>query len=73
MYIFLQIDQKHYNIGITNNLARKISEHKNKLLDGITKRYSLDKLVYFEVFNNLNYAIRRKKQLKTDPDSGKLI
>jgi putative endonuclease len=50
--------------GITNNLTRIIYEHKNKLLEGFTKKYNINKLVYFEVFNNPDDAIRREKQIK---------
>jgi putative endonuclease len=39
-------------------------EHKNKLIDGFTKKYNLDRLVYFEVFTDINEAIEREKQLK---------
>jgi len=50
--------------GMTNNLARRDFEHKNKLLEGFTKKYNINKLVYFEVFNNPDDAIRREKQIK---------
>ena len=51
-------------IGVTNNLERRMFEHKNKLVEGFTKRYDLTKLIYFESFQYVNDAIRREKQLK---------
>ncbi len=51
-------------IGVTNNLIRRVFEHKNGLTDGFTKRYRLDKLLYFEVFRWIEDAITREKQLK---------
>jgi putative endonuclease len=51
-------------IGLTNDLNRRIYEHKNKLIDGFSKRYNLTKLVYFEQTNDINSAIKREKQLK---------
>ena len=51
-------------IGITNNLGRRIYEHKSKLIEGFTKKYNIHKLVYFELFNNPDEAIKREKQLK---------
>ena len=51
-------------IGVTNNLERRIYEHKNKLLDGFTKRYNVDKLVYYESYTEVYLAISREKQLK---------
>lgn len=51
-------------VGMTNNLARRIYEHKNNLVDGFTKKYSVHNLVYFEETNNINMAIEREKQLK---------
>ena len=50
--------------GITNDITRRIYEHKNKLLDGFTKKYNIDKLVYMELFTNPDDAIRREKQIK---------
>ena len=50
--------------GITNNLMKRVYEHKNKLIDGFTKKYNITRLVYFEVFNNIEDAIRREKQIK---------
>ena len=51
-------------IGVTNNLVRRTYEHRNKLLEGFTKRYNLTKLVYFEAVEDIMVAIAREKQLK---------
>ena len=51
-------------IGVTNNLERRIYEHKHKLSDGFTKKYNINKLVYFESTSDINSAIAREKQLK---------
>ena len=51
-------------IGVTNNLIRRIYEHENKLIPGFTMKYNINKLIYFEYFDNINDAIRREKQLK---------
>lgn len=51
-------------IGVTNNLERRVYEHKEKLLEGFTKKYNITKLVYFETTPDVNSAIRREKQLK---------
>jgi len=52
-------------IGVTSDLVKRVYEHKNKLIDGFTTRYNLDKLVYFEIYDDINEAISREKQLKT--------
>ena len=49
---------------MTNNLQRRVYEHRNKLLEGFTKRYNLTQLVYYESTNNVMAAIAREKQLK---------
>lgn len=51
-------------IGITNNLARRLNEHKEKLVLGFTAKYNVDQLVYYEEYNNPQEAIQREKQLK---------
>ena len=51
-------------IGVTGNLVKRIFEHKQKLADGFTKKYNMDKLVYFEQHESINDAITREKQLK---------
>jgi len=51
-------------IGVTNDLYRRVLEHKSKLIKGFTYRYNCDKLVYYEKFEDINEAIRRETQLK---------
>lgn len=51
-------------VGITNNLERRVFEHKNKIIDGYTKKYNVNKLVYFEEFSNPNDAIAVEKKIK---------
>jgi putative endonuclease len=51
-------------IGITNDLARRVSEHKSDTIEGFTKRYHIHKLVYYETYNNPKDAIAREKALK---------
>ncbi|MDH7444550.1 GIY-YIG nuclease family protein [Aquimarina sp. 2201CG14-23] len=52
-------------IGMTNNLERRVFEHKNKQIDGFTKKYNLNTLVYFETHKYVNHVIIREKRLKT--------
>ena len=51
-------------VGMTNNLERRIFEHKNKLIDGFTKKYNCDQLVYYESCSEVNVILEREKQLK---------
>ena len=50
--------------GVTNDLKRRVYEHKNKMIDGFTKRYNTKILVYYEHINDPTVAIQREKQLK---------
>ena len=51
-------------IGVTNNLERRILEHKNGIVKGFTSKYNINKLVYYEYTSDINAAIAREKQLK---------
>lgn len=51
-------------VGVTNNLKRRVLEHKQKLFEGFTKKYNLTRLVYFEQTSDVRSAIRREKQIK---------
>ncbi len=50
--------------GVTNNLPRRVFEHKNQQLDGFTKKYNLKYLVYYEATSEVHTAIAREKQIK---------
>ncbi len=50
--------------GVTNDLERRVYQHKNKILKGFTKRYNIDRLVCFESTNDVTVAITREKQIK---------
>ena len=51
-------------IGVTNNLERRIYEHKNKIIKGFTEKYNVNSLVYYEQTNDIVSAITREKQIK---------
>lgn len=51
-------------VGVTNDLVRRIYEHREKLVEGFTAKYHVNKLVYFETFEDVNEAIKREKQIK---------
>jgi putative endonuclease len=65
-YLYILTNKKNETlyIGVSNNLERRMFEHKNKLIEGFTKNYGLDKLVYFETYQYVNDAIKREKSMK---------
>ena len=65
-YVYLLTNQnnKVLYVGVTNDLHRRLYEHKNEMAEGFTKRYHLYKLVYYEEYSSPDEAIEREKQLK---------
>ena len=64
VYILASENNRTLYIGVTNDIVRRIAEHKNGAIGGFTKRYSVSKLVYCEPCNEAYAAITREKQLK---------
>ena len=56
--------QSSLYIGVTSNLQKRVWEHKNKVVDGFTKKYNINRLVYYELTDSIETAINREKQLK---------
>jgi len=65
-YVYILTNKGHsvLYIGVTNNLERRIFEHKNHLISGFTDRYNVEKLVYYEICSDIKVAIEREKELK---------
>ena len=64
-YVYIMTNKsKTLYVGVTNNLQRRIREHKNKIIQGFTLKYNITKVVYFEVINDIECAIKREKQIK---------
>ncbi len=64
VYILTNKTNSTLYVGVTNNLIRRVEEHKNGVVEGFTKRYNIHKLVYFEITNDIESAIEREKKLK---------
>jgi len=64
VYILSNWNNEVLYIGVTNNLKRRVYEHKNNTVRGFTEKYNVDKLVYYEIYNDAYTAIGREKQLK---------
>ena len=64
VYLLTNWNDKVMYVGVTNNLERRIYEHKNKLIKGFTEKYNVNKLVYFEETQDVNAAIEREKEIK---------
>jgi len=63
VYIMSSLSRTLYT-GVTNNLERRIAEHKERRLGSFTARYNIERLVYFEEFNDINQAISRESEIK---------
>ena len=63
-YIMSSLNNTTIYVGVTNDLERRVSEHKSGLIPGFTQKYNCKKLVYFESFSDIEQAIAREKQLK---------
>ncbi len=64
VYILSNFTNTTLYVGVTNDLKRRLFEHKNKMLPGFTEKYNVDKLVYFEKVTDVKSAIQREKNLK---------
>ena len=64
IYILSNWNNKVIYIGVTGDLLRRLYEHKNKQAEGFTKKYNVNKLIYFEEYNDVKDAIKREKHLK---------
>ena len=64
VYIMTNYSQTSFYIGVTGNLQKRVWEHKNKFVEGFTKRYNIDRLVYYELTDSVETALNREKQLK---------
>ncbi len=64
--VYIMTNKNHTTLytGVTNNLVRRVLEHKNHLIEGFTKRYNLEILVYYEMTKDIQAAILREKQIK---------
>jgi putative endonuclease len=64
VYIMARAKNSTLYVGVTNDLVRRVYEHKEGLVDGFTKKYSTKMLVYFEVHEDVNEAIKKEKLVK---------
>ena len=66
MYVYIITNKVNTSVyvGVTNDLVRRIWEHKNKIIKGFTSKYNLNKLVYYEIYDDEISAITREKRLK---------
>jgi len=65
-YVYLMMNSGNTVVytGVTSDLVKRVYEHKEKFVDGFTKKYNATKLVYYEIFDEIEAAIAREKQIK---------
>ena len=73
-YVYILFNKRNGTLytGVTSNLIKRIWEHKNKIVAGFTEKYNVDKLGYFEIYNDINEAIAREKQIKAGSRKNKI-
>ena len=64
VYLLTNWSNKVMYVGLTNDLERRVYEHKHKLVEGFTQKYNVNKLVYFEETGDVNAALAREKEIK---------
>jgi len=72
MYMMTNKGNSSLYTGVTNDLVRRVHEHKEKLFEGFTKKYNITKLVYYEAFDDIVDAIYREKQIKAGSRQNKI-
>ena len=65
-YVYILCSKRNGTLytGVTSNIQKRIYEHKNKMIEGFTKKYNVNILVYYEIYEEIYYAIAREKQIK---------
>jgi len=73
-YVYIMTNKGNTSLytGVTNDLVRRVHEHKEKLFDGFTKKYNITKLIYYEAFDDIVDAIYREKQIKAGSRQNKI-
>ncbi len=73
-YVYIMTNKNNTVLytGVTNNIIRRVYEHKEKLIDGFTKKYNCSKLVWYEIYDDSYNAIAREKQIKAGSRKKKL-
>ncbi|MCX5692087.1 MAG: GIY-YIG nuclease family protein [Candidatus Omnitrophica bacterium] len=74
-YVYIMTNKNNTVLytGVTNDLVRRVYEHKEKLVPGFTKKYNITKLVYYEACENVEQAILREKKIKGGSRAKKMI
>ena len=73
-YVYILTNQKNTVLytGVASDLEKRIYEHKSKIIAGFTKKYNVNKFVYYEIFENTDEAIKREKQIKSGSRKNKI-
>jgi len=72
VYIMTNVDNRVLYTGVTSDLRKRAYNHRQKSIDGFTKRYNVIKLVYYEIFDDIENAILREKQIKAGSRQNKI-